>query len=135
MSTLKRAIEIAARTHADQFDPNGEPHILHPLRVMLNFKAPDDRIVAVLHDVVEKNDDWSIERLRLEGFGSEVLDAVEALTRGPGEDFRDYVKRAGRNRIGRVVKRADIGDHLKNFPMGEHGAKYPEALLLLRSCE
>ena len=63
MGTLERAIEIAARAHAEQHDPSGEPYILHPLRMMLKLNAPDDRIVAVLHDVIEKGDDWSIERL------------------------------------------------------------------------
>ena len=73
MCTLERAIEIAARAHAEQHDPSGEPYILHPLRMMLKLNAPDDRIVAVLHDVIEKGDDWSIEHLRLEGFSSKVL--------------------------------------------------------------
>ena len=131
MSTLERAIEIAARAHAEQYDPSGEPYILHPLRMMLKLTAPDDRIVAVLHDVIEKGDDWSIERLRLEGFSSEVLEALQALTKASDEEFYDHVKRAGQNRIGRVVKRADIDDHLKNFPMGEHSTKFPGAMLIL----
>jgi (p)ppGpp synthase/HD superfamily hydrolase len=134
MSTLERAVEIAARAHAGQFDPNGEPYILHPLRMMLKLSTPDDRIVAVLHDVVEKAG-WSIERLRLEGFSSAVLDAVSALTKSTDEEFYDHVKRASQNKIGRIVKRADIDDHLKNFPMGEHSTKYPEALMLLQAFE
>ncbi len=135
MSTLERAIEIAARAHAGQFDPSGEPYILHPLRMMLKLSAPDDRIVAVLHDVVGKADDWTIERLRLEGFSVSVLDAVEALTKSSDEEFYDHVKRASQNKIGRIVKRAEIDDHLKNFPMGEHSTKYPEALMLLQAFE
>lgn len=34
MSTLERAIEIAAKAHAGQVDKAGEVYILHPLRVM-----------------------------------------------------------------------------------------------------
>jgi (p)ppGpp synthase/HD superfamily hydrolase len=132
MSTLERAIEIAARAHAGQFDPVGEPYILHPLRMMLTLNSPDSRIVAILHDVVEKSDDWALERLRLEGFSAGVLDAVEALTKTPGETFENLVKRAGRNKIGRLVKVADIQDHLKHFPMGKNSTKYPQALLTLQ---
>jgi (p)ppGpp synthase/HD superfamily hydrolase len=132
MSTLERAIEIAARAHAGQFDPVGEPYILHPLRMMLTLNSPDSRIVAILHDVVEKSDDWTLERLRLEGFSAGVLDAVEALTKTPGETFENLVKRAGRNKIGRLVKVADIQDHLKHFPMGKNSTKYPQALLTLQ---
>jgi (p)ppGpp synthase/HD superfamily hydrolase len=133
MSTLERAIEIAARAHAGQFDPAGEPYILHPLRMMLTLHSPESRIAAILHDVVEKSGDWTLERLRLEGFSAAVLEAVEALTKTPGETFEDLVKRAGRNRIGRLVKIADIQDHLKHFPMGKNSSKYPEALLMLQS--
>jgi (p)ppGpp synthase/HD superfamily hydrolase len=133
MSTLERAIEIAARAHAGQFDPVGEPYILHPLRMMFTLHSSEARIVAILHDVVEKSGDWTLERLRLEGFSAEILEAVEALTKKPGETFEDLVKRAGRNRIGRLVKIADIQDHLKHFPMGKNSSKYPEALLMLQS--
>ena len=132
MSTLERAIEIAARAHAGQFDSAGEPYILHPLRMMFSLHSPESRIAAVLHDVVEKSDDWTVERLRLEGFSAEVLDAVDALTKKPGEKFEDLVKRAGHNKIGRLVKIADIQDHLKHFPMGKNSGKYPEALLMLQ---
>jgi (p)ppGpp synthase/HD superfamily hydrolase len=132
MSTLERAIEIAAQAHAGQFDPAGEPYILHPLRMMLTLNSPESRIAAILHDVVEKSGDWTLERLRLEGFNAEVLDAVDALTKKPGETFEDLVKRAGHNKIGRLVKIADIQDHLKHFPMGKNSTKYPQALLTLQ---
>jgi guanosine-3',5'-bis(diphosphate) 3'-pyrophosphohydrolase len=132
MSTLERAIEIAARAHAGQFDPVGEPYILHPLRMMLALNSPESQIAAILHDVMEKSDEWTLERLRLEGFSADVLEAVEALTKTPGETFEDLVKRAGRNKIGRQVKVADIQDHLKHFPMGKNSSKYPQALMMLR---
>jgi (p)ppGpp synthase/HD superfamily hydrolase len=35
MSTLEKAIEIAARAHTGQLDKAGAPYILHPLRLML----------------------------------------------------------------------------------------------------
>jgi guanosine-3',5'-bis(diphosphate) 3'-pyrophosphohydrolase len=133
MSTLEKAIEIAARAHAGQFAPAGEPYILHPLRMMLTLNSPESRIAAILHDVVEKSDDWTLERLRLEGFSSEILEAVEALTKTPGEKFEDLVKRAARNKLGRLVKIADIQDHLKHFPPGKNSGKYPQALMTLQS--
>lgn len=52
MSTLERAIEIAALAHAGQVDKAGEPYILHPLRVMLRVSGTHERMAAVLHDVV-----------------------------------------------------------------------------------
>lgn len=46
MSTVERAIEIAARAHAGQTDKGGAPYVLHALRVMLGVKAPPGLLPA-----------------------------------------------------------------------------------------
>lgn len=112
MSTLERAIAIAAEAHAGAVDKGGAPYILHPLRVMLRMDGDAARIAATLHDVVEDAKDWSIGRLRTEGFSPEVLAAVEALTRREGEDYFDFCRRAGRDPIARAVKLGDIEDNM-----------------------
>jgi (p)ppGpp synthase/HD superfamily hydrolase len=53
VSTLERAITIAAAAHARQKERNGAPYILHPIRVMLAVSTPVQQMAAVLHDVVE----------------------------------------------------------------------------------
>ena len=53
MSTLECAIAIAAEARAGQVDKAGAPYVLHPLRMMLTLSSNAERIVAVLHDVVE----------------------------------------------------------------------------------
>ena len=63
MSTLERAIAIAAEAHAGSPDKGGAPYVLHPLRVMLAVRTMDERIVAVLHDVVEDSKKGSFDRL------------------------------------------------------------------------
>jgi (p)ppGpp synthase/HD superfamily hydrolase len=111
MSTLERAIEIAAASHAGQQDKAGAPYILHPLRVMLSVTEPAQRIAAVLHDVVEDTA-WTLDQLRSEGFGDDVIRAIDALTKRDGEDYFAFVERAGRDPIARAVKIADIRDNL-----------------------
>lgn len=111
MSTLERAIALAAEAHAGMVDKAGAPYILHPLRVMLRVADERARIAAVLHDVVEDTE-WTLERLREEGFDPEVLAAVDALTRRNGEDYYDFCRRAAQHPIARIVKRADIEDNL-----------------------
>ncbi len=56
MSTLARAIQIAMTAHAGQVNKGGEPDFLHPLRAMLRMSTEEERIVAVLHDVVEDSE-------------------------------------------------------------------------------
>ena len=67
MSTLERAIEIAAKNHAGQLDKGGQPYVLHPLRLMLAVQGSHERMAAVLHDVVEDTS-VTLEDLAAEGF-------------------------------------------------------------------
>ncbi len=108
--TLERAIAIAATAHAGQVDKGGAPYILHPLKVMLRMSTLEQRIVAVLHDVVE-DCGVSLDDLRKEGFSEEVLSAIESVTKVPGESYEDFVDRAAQNPIGRVVKLADLEEN------------------------
>jgi (p)ppGpp synthase/HD superfamily hydrolase len=122
MSTLERAIAIAAAAHTDQVDKAGAPYILHPLRVMLRQTTLEAQIVAVLHDVVEDSD-WTLDQLRAEGFAAEIIEAVEAVTRQAEESYEEFVLRAGRNSIGRLVKLADLADNLDLTRIAQPTAK------------
>lgn len=108
---LERAIEIAARAHRGQQNKEGEPFILHPLRVMGACSTQPEQIVAVLHDVVE-NTVWTLEDLRAEGLAEDLVAAVDAMTRREGEAYADFVDRAATNPIARTVKIADLRDNL-----------------------
>jgi len=110
MSTIGRAIAIAAKAHEDQVDKGGAPYILHPLRVMFRLVTTDERITAVLHDVVEDGG-VSLSALRAEGFSETVVAAVDSVTRRPGESYEAFVLRAASNAIGRSVKLADLSDN------------------------
>jgi (p)ppGpp synthase/HD superfamily hydrolase len=111
MSTLERAIAIAAEAHAGQTDKGGQPYVLHPLRVMLRVATESERIAAVLHDVVEDSD-VSLQALSAQGFSDDVVCAVEALTKRPGETRLEAAHRAAANAIARVVKLADNAENL-----------------------
>lgn len=110
MSSLERAIAIAAKAHAGQIDTAGQPYILHPLRVMLRLTGETERIAAVLHDVVEDTS-VTIQHLEAEGFSEDVLAAVEALTKRDGETRLDAALRARANAVAREVKLADNAEN------------------------
>ena len=138
MSDGERAAEIAKEAHAGQVDKAGEPYINHPWRVASKLSG-DEGIVALLHDVVEDSE-WTLDRLRAEGFSETVLDAIDAVTRRKGEDYFDFIRRARDNEIGRVVKIHDLFDNLaperlaKLSPADRAKAehKYYEALSVLK---
>jgi len=52
-SPLETAIQIAVQAHAGQKEKNGQPFILHSLRVMGRVQSEEEKIVAVVHDVIE----------------------------------------------------------------------------------
>lgn len=140
MSTLEHAIALAAKAHEGQVDKAGAPYVLHPLRMMLNLANPEERIVAVLHDVVEDCDGWSPDRLRAEGFSDTVVDAVASVTKLDREDYETFVRRAGANPIGRRVKLADLHDNcdlsrISNPTERDHQRieKYRRAIAFLES--
>jgi len=111
MSTLEKAIELAARGHAGVTDKAGSPYILHPLRLMFSVTRPEEKIAAVLHDVVEDTP-TTLDDLRSEGFDVDILDAVDALTKRAGESRIDAAARAAAHPIACVVKLADVTDNM-----------------------
>ena len=111
MSTLERAISLAAQAHAGQVDKAGQPYILHPLRVMLRVSTDEERIAAILHDVVEDTS-VTLDQLATEGFSQTVLAAVLALTKLPGETRMEAASRAVANPVARTVKLADNAENM-----------------------
>jgi (p)ppGpp synthase/HD superfamily hydrolase len=111
MSTIEKAIEIAAREHAGDIDKGGSPYIFHPLRLMFAVRKPFEKMAAVLHDVVEDTP-VTLDDLKYEGFNPEVIAAVEALTKKTGESRMEAATRAAANPIAIVVKLADVTDNM-----------------------
>ena len=123
---LEKAIKIAVEAHTGQVDKGGNPYILHPLRVMLSLNSEDERIVGVLHDVVEDCEGWTWERLKEQGFSDEIVEALQSVSKTPKEEaeyrslpedeklghYLEFIQRAKANEIGRRVKKADIRDNL-----------------------
>lgn len=111
MATLEKAIEIAVKAHSGQVDKAGSPYILHPLRVMLRLSTNEQRIVGVLHDVVEDTE-VTLEQLKKEGFSSSVLTSLDALTKRDGESRMQAAVRAAKDPIALVVKLADNAENM-----------------------
>ena len=111
MATLERAIEIAVEAHKGQKDKAGIPYVLHPLRLMFKMESNNEKIAALLHDVVEDSD-WTLDDLKKEGFNSDVIEAVSLLTRDEKDSYDEFVQKTVSNPISKNVKIADINDNL-----------------------
>ena len=134
MSDLAAALMVAIRTHAAQVDKQGEPYLLHVLRVV-EAVSDEAKVVAALHDVWEDGGLAVLEAhertpfasdnaVQLCGLSLAELRAVELLTRVEGTVYADYIQAMvdGANThprgraLAREVKIADLRDHLGRMP-------------------
>lgn len=113
MISIEQAIILAATAHSNQKDLEGRPAILHPLRVMIRGSSEDERIVGVLHDVVEDSK-YDFNDLQNAGCTNRQIDALKLLTRRNGIDYLDYVAKIAKskNSLALVVKAYDLEDNL-----------------------
>jgi Guanosine polyphosphate pyrophosphohydrolases/synthetases len=111
MSALEQAIALAAQKHAGQKDKAGQPYILHLLRVMMQMETEEERIVAVLHDILEDTN-TAVSELYDHGFDTTIVFAVIALTKRKDEDYYEFIERVSKNDLARRVKLADLKDNM-----------------------
>ena len=111
---LDKAIKIAVDSHSGQTSNNGEPYILHPLRMMFQLDTSEEKIVAVLHDTIEKTD-VDLNYLKDTGFSEQILFAVDSLSRRPDEDYDYYIQRVSKNKLATKVKVIDLHDNISSL--------------------
>jgi (p)ppGpp synthase/HD superfamily hydrolase len=119
---LKKAFNIANTYHSDQVDKAGRPYILHPIAVYLKAMTEDEKIVAILHDVVE--DTIYTEEMLRSDFPEHVANAVMAVTKREGESYTEFILRAKENPIARAVKGYDMEHN-----MSSRGVAIPDSLM------
>lgn len=90
---VERALRVAHDAHDGQERKGGGvPYILHPLHVTLILaRVGADEVTlqaAILHDVVEDCDGWTLERVERE-FGSDVRSVVAEVTEDKSKSWED----------------------------------------------
>ena len=132
---VTKAVIIATKAHENQLDKSGEDYIKHPIRVMLAVNTEEEKLVAVLHDVVE---DTAVGLNTIyEYFGEAVAEAVDAITHRHHEPLVEYYERVKRNRIALAVKLADVADNMSRVHKLDEAtaarltAKYTKAIACL----
>jgi len=118
---LMSALVEALALHRYDVDLQGEPYILHPLRVMLAVRTAGgseaQQVAALLHDALEDHrelvslDAWHMR------YGSIVVLLVQTLTRDKErESYQSYIERVWGTPEARLIKRCDIEDNLARIP-------------------
>lgn len=108
---LEIAIDIMAHFHKGQRDKNNDVYMMHPLRIMLQMESHEEKIVAVLHDVLEDTK-CNMEYIMQKIDNKEIIDALYSITRKTDEKYFDYIRRVSKNKIAKEVKIKDLQDNL-----------------------
>lgn len=108
---LTQAIQLATEAYKDQKDKAGKPYITHVIRVMERCKTEEEKIIAVLHDIVEDTS-ITLDDLRKEDFNEKILSAIEAITQGKDESKTEYIRRVKSNPLATRVKLNDLEDNM-----------------------
>ena len=104
---LIKALFLCIFKHWKQKDKSGKRYIWHPIYVMLKVKGYKEKIVALLHDIVEDTD-VSFQDLKKMKFSSDVLKSVYVITKNKNQDYFEYLEKIKQNKIARAVKRQDL---------------------------
>jgi hypothetical protein len=129
---------IAIRHHVGQLNRFGDPMIEHVERVAGAVPA-DACATAWLHDLLELCP-GTHRQLRGKDLTRTELDALELLTHAPDEPYEVYVRRiAGApgpaGRLARIVKLADLEDHLAHPSIPANAPPYAWARQQLLSAQ
>jgi hypothetical protein len=120
-SDIDKAIELASRAHAADYDLDGNPTILHPLAVGMMGKNDVERIVGFLHDVVEDTQ-YDFDDLADFGFSDEVISALRLLTHDKSTPYMEYVENICKsgNKAAINVKMNDLRHNIARGREGGH---------------
>lgn len=115
---LERAAKICLSVHAEQRDKAGKAYFMHPFRVAMNCDTDEEKIVALLHDIVEDGD-IDKDFLLAQGFSHEIINAILSLTRREEETYNEFIKRVALNPLARRIKIKDLEDNLNIKRLGD----------------
>ena len=135
--TLIVAEYVAEKAHFGQVDKAGMDYIEHPRAVASMVNGVNEKICALLHDVMEDTG-YSTSDLKALGFSETVLDALNLMTHDNQVPYLEYVAALKHNRIARTVKLADLRhnsdlsrlDNVNDKDL-RRVEKYKKAILLL----
>ena len=104
-----KAFIIMLKAHWKQRDKGNHLYIFHPIRVSRKCKSKSAKLVALLHDVIEDNPNYSIEDFAF--LDEEEKEALSLLTHSKDVAYFDYINNVKSNKIAREVKLSDLKDN------------------------
>lgn len=104
---VRLARDICRYAHRGQMDKGGQPYYLHPEYVAANVESTEEKIVVLLHDVMEDTEFPSsvLEVL----FGAEIMTALRLLKHEDSVPYLEYIERLKGNALAKERQKCRIG--------------------------
>lgn len=87
---IYKALELSTILFKNDTDKGGYPYILHLLYVYGNVNTKEEKVIALLHDVMEDKKITKEELLDI-GFPSKIVSDVAVLTRVKQVEYNEYI--------------------------------------------
>lgn len=113
---VDEAVSLAVEAHYGRRDHDGNPPIVHSLRVGMHGETDDEIICGILHEVL-RYPEWTAGDLRDRGFSEEVVDVLLLVLHRDGMDSRPV--RFDGNRTAAAVATYDAEDNFNRLYRGE----------------
>lgn len=110
---IYKALEIATCLFEHDIDKGGNPYIEHLIYVYRNVSSMDEKVVALLHDVIEDKEVTKEDLIEI-GFPDRIVNDVVTLTREKKVEYKDYIESVIKNAsiCALNVKLADICNNM-----------------------
>ncbi len=109
---IESALALATRFHNQQRDSDGDPYILHLLRVMLACKSPLAKQAGVLHDLLEDTSATTQDILDA-GLSQPLVNTLKLLTHSKDLSYAQYILKLAEDPVATEVKMADLQDNYR----------------------
>jgi hypothetical protein len=120
-SGIRRALDLVTAAFQEELDLDGHSQLMHMTAVSIAGKNDDERLVGLLHDIVEDTD-CTFDNLLKDGFPKRIVDSLRLLTHDKDTPYMDYVKNIceSGDKVALAVKINDLNHNLKRGRAGGH---------------
>ena len=114
MEMYRRAVDFATKALQNRKSDDGRPYVEHALRIADQMDTEEEKVVAVLHDVLEDTEMQAYD-LRDAGFPESIVMMVDQMTRHNDTTYFDYIEDVATNPVTKKVKLAELQDNKDIF--------------------
>lgn len=87
---IYKSLEVVTKLFENDLDKSGMPYFLHLTYVYRHVSSIEEKVVALLHDIIEDKDVSSDDLLEI-GFPEKIVQDVLVLTRVRPMEYKDYI--------------------------------------------